>query len=65
MRVDLVCVHTTAFSTLITAHRGSEGCETLRLPHFLNNRLSDGGKVSSHMCWPPFTPSMIPSARFC
>jgi hypothetical protein len=41
--------------------RGCEGpysCETSRLPHFVDNRLTDGGKVElvSLMRRPPFTP---------
>jgi hypothetical protein len=33
-----------------------EGCETLRVPHNLDNRLTDGGKVFSLTSRPPFTP---------
>jgi hypothetical protein len=29
------------------------GCETSKLPHFLENRMTDGGKVVSR---PPFNP---------
>jgi hypothetical protein len=32
------------------------GRETSRLPHFLDNRLTDGGKVVSLTRRPPFTP---------
>jgi hypothetical protein len=28
-------------------HGGSYGCETSKLPHFLNSRLTDGGEVVS------------------
>jgi hypothetical protein len=31
-------------------------CETSRLLHFLDNRLTDGGEVVSLTCRPPFTP---------
>jgi hypothetical protein len=31
----------------VTGHGGPEGCETSRLPHYLDNRLTDGGKVVS------------------
>jgi hypothetical protein len=31
-----------------------------RLPHFLDNGLTDGGEVVSLTCWPPFTPRKIP-----
>jgi hypothetical protein len=27
-----------------TCHGGPSGCETSRLPHFLDNRLTDGGE---------------------
>jgi hypothetical protein len=30
-------------STSVTDHRGPEGCEMLRIPHFLDSRLIDGG----------------------
>jgi hypothetical protein len=29
----------------VTGRGGSLGCETSRLPHFLDNRLTDGGEV--------------------
>jgi hypothetical protein len=36
------------------------GCETSRLPHFLQNWLTDGGEVVSPTRWPSFSPSKIP-----
>jgi hypothetical protein len=30
---------------------GPQGCETSRLPQFLDNRLTDGGEVFSLMPW--------------
>jgi hypothetical protein len=30
----------------VTGRGGSQGCETLRLPHFLDSRLAGGGEVS-------------------
>jgi hypothetical protein len=33
-----------------------QGCETLRVPHYLDNRLTDGGKVVILTRRPPFTP---------
>jgi hypothetical protein len=41
---------------LVTGLRGPEGCETSRLPHFLDNRLTDGGKIVRLTPRPPFTP---------
>jgi hypothetical protein len=40
----------------VTVRGGPLGCEMLRFPHFLNNRLTDGGKVLSLTSRPPFTP---------
>jgi hypothetical protein len=42
---------------------GPQGCETLRLPHFRDNRLTDGGKVVSVTHLPPFR--KISSIHFC
>jgi hypothetical protein len=35
---------------------GTYGCETSRLPHVLDNWLTDGGEVLSLKRGPPFTP---------
>jgi hypothetical protein len=35
---------------------GLRGCETSRLPHFLDNRLTDGGEVFSLTRRPSSTP---------
>jgi hypothetical protein len=40
---------------LLSGRGGPEGCERSRLPHFLNNRLTDGGEVVSPRLRPPFT----------
>jgi hypothetical protein len=40
----------------VTGSVGLEGCETLRLPHFLNDRLRIGRNVASHTLRSPFTP---------
>jgi hypothetical protein len=40
----------------VTGHGGPKGCETLRVPHCLDSRLTDGGKVVSLTRRPPFTP---------
>jgi hypothetical protein len=49
----------------VTGHEGPQGCETSRLPYFLDNWLTDGSKVLSLMRQPPFTPRMIPGIHFC
>jgi hypothetical protein len=40
----------------VTGREGPLGCETSRLPHFLDSRLTGGGKVVSPTRRPPFTP---------
>jgi hypothetical protein len=42
-----------------------EAHETLKFPHFLDNRLTDGGKVVSPTGRPPFILTNIPSSPFC
>jgi hypothetical protein len=52
----------------VTGLEGPWGCEMSRLPHFLDNRLKDGGEVVSLMCQPPFTPRKFPGTHgthFC
>jgi hypothetical protein len=49
----------------VSGHGGPWGCETLRLPHFLDNQLTDSGKVVSLKRWPPSTPRKIPGTHFC
>jgi hypothetical protein len=49
----------------VTGREGPEGCETSRLPHFLGNRLTDGGEVVSLTRRPAFTPRKIPGTHFC
>jgi hypothetical protein len=39
----------------VTGRGGPQGCMTSRLPHFLHNRLTDGGEVVSLTRRPPFT----------
>jgi hypothetical protein len=43
---------------------GPYGCETSRLPHFLDNRLADGVVVSPTRR-PPFNTRKIPGPHFC
>jgi hypothetical protein len=44
----------------VTGRGGAEGCETSRLPHFLDDLLTYGGEVVSLMRRPPFTPQEDP-----
>jgi hypothetical protein len=50
-----------SLSPAVEAHR----VEMSRLPHFLDNQLTDGGKVVSLMRRPPFTTRKIPGTHFC
>jgi hypothetical protein len=49
----------------VTDPEGPYGCETLMFPHFLDNRLADGGKVVSPTRRPPFTPKKISGTYLC
>jgi hypothetical protein len=49
----------------VTGLRGPQGCERSRLPHFLDNRLTDGGEVVILTCRPPFTPKKISGTHLC
>jgi hypothetical protein len=40
----------------VTGREGPQGCEKSRLPHFVDNRPTDGGEVIRLTRWPPFTP---------
>jgi hypothetical protein len=46
-------------ATLVTGREGPYGFETSRVPQFVDNRFTDGGKVFSLMRRPPFTPPGI------
>jgi hypothetical protein len=57
----------------VAVHGGPQGCERLRLLHYLDKWLIDGGKVVSPMHWPHVTPRFlylffffkIPGSHFC
>jgi hypothetical protein len=48
----------------VTGHGDPKGCERLRLPHDLDNRLINGGKVVSPTRRPHFTPRFLYFYRF-
>jgi hypothetical protein len=48
----------------VTGHGGPEGCETSRLPHFLENWLTDGGKVVSLTRRPAGRPAALTLRKF-
>jgi hypothetical protein len=52
-------------SVPVTGRGGPQGCETSKLPHFLDNRLTDGGEVVSLTRRPPFIPRKIPGTHLC
>jgi hypothetical protein len=43
---------------------GPWGCEMLRLPHFLDTHLTDGGEIASLMHRLPFIYRKIPGIQF-
>jgi hypothetical protein len=49
----------------VAGRGGPQRCETSRLPHFLYNRLTNGGEAGSLMRRPPFNPRKIPGTQFC
>jgi hypothetical protein len=53
-------IHMKGKAILVTSREGPQGCETSRLPHFLDNRLIDGGEVVS----PTRRPALHPPGRF-
>jgi hypothetical protein len=49
----------------VTGCGGPYGCKTLRLLHFLDNRLTDGGEAVSLTLLPPFISRKILGTHFC
>jgi hypothetical protein len=49
----------------VTGRGGLYGCETSRLPHFLNNWLTVGGEIISLTRQTNFTPGKILGTHFC
>jgi hypothetical protein len=49
----------------VTGRGGPYSCETSKLPHFLDNRITDDGEVVSLTRRAPFTPRKILGAHFC
>jgi hypothetical protein len=49
----------------VTSRGGPWDCETSSLPHFVDNRFTDGGDVVSLTLWASFIPRKIPGTHFC
>jgi hypothetical protein len=54
----------------VTGRGGIQRCEMLRIPHCLDNRFTDGGKVVSPTHPPQFTPQKhyyfyVSGTHFC
>jgi hypothetical protein len=49
----------------VTGFGDSQGCEMLRLPHFPDNHLTDGGEVVSFKRRSRFSSTKIPGTHFC
>jgi hypothetical protein len=49
----------------VTGRGGPWGCETSRISHFLDSRLTEGGEDVSLIRRAPFTPRKIPGTHFC
>jgi hypothetical protein len=49
----------------VAGRGGPYGCESSRIPHFLDNRLTGDGEVVSLNRRPNFTPRKIPDTHFC
>jgi hypothetical protein len=43
----------------VTGRGGPQSCERSRLPHYVDKRLTDDGKVVSLTLRPPFTPQFF------
>jgi hypothetical protein len=48
----------------VTSGRGPWSCETSSVPHFLDNRLTDGGEAVSLTRRPSFNRRTIPGTNF-
>jgi hypothetical protein len=58
-------LHKTGKSIPVRGCAGPYGCETSGIPHLLDNRLTDGGKVVSFTRRPPYSPWKILDTHFC
>jgi hypothetical protein len=61
--IDLILVNLFLLSP-VTESGSPYGCETSRLPHFLDDQLTYGGEDVSLTRRPPFTSKKIPGTHF-
>jgi hypothetical protein len=57
------CFPAHPFYCIVTGCEDRYGCETSRLPHFLDSRFTDGGEAVSLTFRPTFTTRKIPGTR--
>jgi hypothetical protein len=62
---DILAVPRLSKTNHVTGCGGPYGRKTSRRPHFLDTRLTDGGKVVSLTRRPPFALRKIPDTNFC
>jgi hypothetical protein len=63
-RTEVRCKSKKCKAIPVTGCGGPYDCETSRLTHFVDNRLTDGGEIVSLTRRPPFTPTKIPGTHF-
>jgi hypothetical protein len=56
LHINTSAKHPILYIHAVTGRGGPYGCETSRFPHFLDNRLTDGGEFVSLTRRPPFYP---------
>jgi hypothetical protein len=61
----VICWYKKGKAIPITGRGRPQGCETSRLPHFLENRLTDGDELVSFKRRTPFTSRKMPGTHFC
>jgi hypothetical protein len=57
--ITIFCLFYCIKANPVTGSGGPKGCETSRLKKFLNDQLTDGGRVVSLICRPSFTPRIV------
>jgi hypothetical protein len=63
--IETYSINGTGKAFLVTGRGSLQDCETSRIPHLLDNWVTDGSEVASFAHWQPFTPRKIPGTHFC